>query len=132
LIEDRRVGITQQHRYLKLYSIKQDHYWERNISDRDRNPKKLWKKLALLTRQKKVRQELSKDLDAGIFMKAFLNKVEGVRKSTPAAEPPSFEDTDVSQASTNFKRLIYSTSVNSSQQLPTNNTSSTFLQPGWS
>ena len=65
-------------------------------------------------------------------MKVFLNKVEGVKKSTPAAEPPSFEDTEVSQASTNFKRLIYSTSVNSSQQLPTNNMSSTFLQPGWS
>ena len=69
LIEDRRTWITQQHRNHKLYSIKQDHYWERKISDRDRNPKKLWKKLTLLTRQKKVRQELSKDLDAG--MKAF-------------------------------------------------------------
>ena len=52
-----------------------------------------------------MRQELSKDLDAGIFMKAFLNKVEGVRKSTPASEPPSFEDTDVSQASTEFQKI---------------------------
>ena len=81
-----------------------------------------------------MRQELSKDLDAGIVLKGFLNKVEGARKSTPVAETPSFEDMNVSQASTNFKRFVYLTSVNSSQQLPTNNraTSSTFLQPGWS
>ena len=74
LIEDRRAWITQQHRNHKLYSIKQDHYWERKISDSNRNSKKLWKK-SLLTRQEKVRQESSKDLDAGIFMKAFLDKV---------------------------------------------------------
>ena len=38
-------------------------------------------------------------------MNAFLNKVEGVRKSTAAAEPPSFEDTGCQSSFIEFLKI---------------------------
>ena len=52
-----------------------------------------------------MRQESSKDLDAGIFMKAFLDKVEGVRKSTAATEPLLLKIRDVSQGFNEFQKI---------------------------
>ena len=44
-------------------------------------------------------------MKAFLLMKAFLNKVEGVRKSTAAAEPPSFEDTGCQSSFNEFQKI---------------------------
>ena len=71
LIEDRRAGITQQHRYHKLYSIKQDHYWERKISDRDRNPKKRWKKISFADKTDESETKIVQGSGCGYLHEGF-------------------------------------------------------------
>ena len=81
-LEDRSAWVAQQRSKQRLYSQKQNKYWENRITDSRGNPKKLWKNLASVLRKEKVKPTRSEHISAENFSKAFRTKIEDVRSST--------------------------------------------------
>ena len=87
---DRSAWIAQQRSKQRLYSQKQNKYWENRITDSHGNPKKLWKNLTSVLRKEKVKPSRSEHISAENFSKAFRTKIEDVRSSTADAPYPQF------------------------------------------
>ena len=89
-LEDQSAWIVQQRSKQRLYSQKQNKYWENRITDSHGNPKKLWNNLASVLRKQKVKPSRSEHISAENFSKAFWTKIEDVHSSTTDAPYPQF------------------------------------------
>ena len=88
----RRDWITEVRRKQRLYTAKQNSYWEAKIADSQGKLLKLWATLSAVLRREKLESYAADSLDAESFSKAFAAKVDGVRQSTVAADKPCFTD----------------------------------------
>ena len=92
LVDDRTAWTTQAQKKHQLYGRKQSEFWERKITDSRGDPKKLWRNLKSVLRQKKEKPPSSEELTAEAFSNAFAEKLAGVRSSTASAAPPAFDN----------------------------------------
>ena len=71
LDSDRLAWTTQARKKHQLYGRKHSEFWERKISDSRGDPKKLWRQLKSVLRQKKDKPPNSEELTAEAFSNAF-------------------------------------------------------------
>ena len=91
LVSDRLAWTTQALKKHRLYGRKHSEFWERRITDSRGDPKKLWRDLKSVLRQKKEKPPNSEELTAKAFSNAFAEKLAGMRSSTASAAPPVFD-----------------------------------------
>ena len=82
--------IRRKHR---LYSSKQNTYWEAKVVESRSNPVKLWKNLSEIMRREKPRAPATDGLSAQCFSDAFADKINKVRSATAADPEPSSKHT---------------------------------------
>jgi len=76
----------------RLYTWKQNTYWEQKVAESRGNPKRLWKTLdAVMCKDRLKKTRPVDSLTADGFLKAFEEKVESVRASTASAAYPVFD-----------------------------------------
>ena len=87
LVSDRLAWTTKAQKKHRLYGRKQSESWEREITDSRGVPKKLWRHLKSVLRQKKEKPPNSEEFTAEAFSNAFAEKLASVRSSTASAAP---------------------------------------------
>ena len=88
-----------------LFKMKQNTYWKSKVKDSRGNSKKLWKTLnGVLGKDRKISTP-SKDLTADDFLKAFTEKIEGVRQFTSSAPYPKFDQDKCSSSLLEFESV---------------------------
>lgn len=102
---DRHAWIAEVRRKQRLYSQKQNMYWEAKIADSRGKPLKLWSNLSSVLRRDKTKSPAAGVLDATSFATAFASKIDGVRSSTTATSGPSFVDLDAGFSLNTFEAV---------------------------
>ena len=92
LVSDRLAWTTQAQKKHRLYGRKQSEFWERKITDSRGDPKKLWRHLKSVLREKKEKPPNSEELTAEAFSNVFAEKLAGMRSSTASAASPVFDE----------------------------------------
>ena len=87
-----RLGPLRRRRSISCTDGNRVNFWERKITDSRGDPKKLWRNLKSVLRQKKEKPPSSEELTAEAFSNAFAEKLAGVRSSTASAAPPAFDN----------------------------------------
>ena len=89
---DRAAWVDQARSMHRMYTWKQNTYWEQKVAESRGNPKRLWKTLdAVMCKDRLKKTRPVDSLTADGFLKAFEEKVESVRASTASAAYPVFD-----------------------------------------
>ena len=103
---DRILWINQVRASHELFKHKQNTFWENKIKDSSGNSRKLWRTLNGVLGKDRNNSTPSKDLTADDFLRAFSEKIEGVRQSTSNAPFPEFgPDTECSSRLSGFEAV---------------------------
>ena len=90
----------------ELFKHKQNTFWENKIKDSSGNSRKLWRTLNGVLGKDRNNSTPSKDLTADDFLRAFSERIEGVRQSTSNAPFPEFgPDTECSSRLSGFEAV---------------------------
>jgi hypothetical protein len=88
---DRSAWVSELRLKQRLFTSKQNSYWEKKISQSGGNQKKLWRDINSVLHQDKKKSAVQPGLTADGFANAFREKIESVRKSTETAPHPTFD-----------------------------------------
>ena len=87
-----------------LYQLQENVYGTACIASNADNPKKLWRSLSSILKRNRDPSLPLPSLIAQQLLQYFINKINGVRAATDAADPPSFT-TYTGKQLTSFREL---------------------------